>query len=113
MPSPPHHAELALYADDTAVIATSRQPAVLVKYLETYLSNLERCLCEWRIYINISKSSSMLFAKAYRRSPNPITIHLFGELIQFFQTVCFLGGNPFLMAHLVETFRSGEKESGT
>jgi hypothetical protein len=31
MPSPSRHVELALYADDTAVIATFRQPALLVK----------------------------------------------------------------------------------
>jgi hypothetical protein len=42
MPSPSSHADLALYADDTAGIATSSQPALLVKYLETYLSGLER-----------------------------------------------------------------------
>jgi retron-type reverse transcriptase len=42
MPTPSRHVELADYADDTAVIATSRQPALLVKYLETYLSDLER-----------------------------------------------------------------------
>ena len=42
MPSHSRHVELALYADDTDVIATSRQPAQLVKYLETYLSSLQR-----------------------------------------------------------------------
>jgi len=63
MPSPSRHVELALYADDTAVIATSRRPALLVKYLETYLSHLERWLSDWRIAINVSKSSAMLFAK--------------------------------------------------
>ena len=31
MPSPYRHVELALYADYTAVIVTSRQPALLVK----------------------------------------------------------------------------------
>jgi hypothetical protein len=35
MPPPSHHVELALYADDTAVIATSRKPTLLVSYLET------------------------------------------------------------------------------
>jgi len=35
MPSPSRHVELAHYADDTAIITTSRQPALLVKYLET------------------------------------------------------------------------------
>jgi hypothetical protein len=34
--------DLAFYVDDTTVIATSRQLALLVKYLEAYLSDLER-----------------------------------------------------------------------
>jgi len=53
MPSPSHHVELALYADDTAVIATSRKPTLLVSYLESYLNDLQRWLSEWRIAINI------------------------------------------------------------
>jgi hypothetical protein len=56
MPSPFRHVDLALYAGDMAVIATSCQPALLVKYLENYLSDLERWLREWRIAINVSKS---------------------------------------------------------
>jgi hypothetical protein len=40
MPSPYRHVELALYADDTADIATPRQPALFVKYMLTYLSDL-------------------------------------------------------------------------
>ena len=43
------HVELALYADDTAVIATSRKPTLLVSYLESYLNDLQRWLSEWRI----------------------------------------------------------------
>ena len=35
MPSPLHHVELALYADDTAIIATSHKPTLLVSYLES------------------------------------------------------------------------------
>jgi hypothetical protein len=33
MPSPSHQVELALYADDTAIIASSRKPMLLVSYL--------------------------------------------------------------------------------
>ena len=44
-----HH--LALYADDTAITATSRKPTLLVSYLESYLSDLQRWLNEWRIAI--------------------------------------------------------------
>jgi hypothetical protein len=44
MPTPSHLVELALYADDTAIIATYRKPTLLFSYLEAYLSNLQRWL---------------------------------------------------------------------
>jgi hypothetical protein len=34
VPSPSHHVELTLYADDAAIIATSLKPTLLVSYLE-------------------------------------------------------------------------------
>ena len=49
MPSPSRHVQLALYADDTAFKATTRQPTLLIRYMETYLSDLERWLSKWRI----------------------------------------------------------------
>jgi len=49
MPSPSQHVELALYADDTAIIATSRKATLLLSYLESYLNDLQRWLSEWRI----------------------------------------------------------------
>jgi hypothetical protein len=33
MPTPSRHVDLALYADDTALIATSRNPLLLIRYL--------------------------------------------------------------------------------
>jgi hypothetical protein len=42
MPSTSDHVTLALYADDTAIIAMSRKQALLVSYLEAYLGDLER-----------------------------------------------------------------------
>ena len=38
MSLPSHHFELALYADDAAIITTSRKPALPVSYLESYLT---------------------------------------------------------------------------
>jgi len=46
MASPSHHVELALYADDTAIISTSRKQTLFVSYLESYLNNLQRWLSE-------------------------------------------------------------------
>ena len=60
MSSPSRHVGLAVYADDTAIIATCRQPALLVKYLETYFSDLERWLSKWRTAISVWKSSAMV-----------------------------------------------------
>jgi hypothetical protein len=44
IPTTSHHVELAQYADGTALIATSRDPSLLVGYLEAYLGRLELCL---------------------------------------------------------------------
>jgi hypothetical protein len=66
IPTPSRHVELAQYTDDTALAATSRSPSLLVTYLEDYLGRLERWLRDWRIAINVSKSTAVLF-KAARR----------------------------------------------
>jgi len=59
---PPHspHIELTLYADDTAIIATSRKPTLIFSYLESYPNDLQCWLYEWRIAINISKNTAII-----------------------------------------------------
>jgi hypothetical protein len=91
MPSPPHHVELALYADDTAIMATSLKPTLLVSYMESYLNDLQCWLSEWRIAINVSKSSAMIFARAGRHFIQPRPVTLFGEPIQWVETTRYLG----------------------
>jgi hypothetical protein len=91
MPSPSHHVELALYADDTAVIATSHKPTLLFSYLESYLNDLQRWMSEWRIAINVSKSSAIIFARAGRRFIQPRPVTLFGEPINWVETTRYLG----------------------
>jgi hypothetical protein len=73
MPSPSHHVELALYADDTAIIATFRKPTLLVSYMVSY--DLQRSLSEWRITI-VSKSTAIIFVRAGRRFTQlrPVTL---------------------------------------
>jgi hypothetical protein len=91
MPSPSHHVELALYADDTAIIATSRKPMIIVSYLESYLNDLQRWLCEWRIAINVSKSTAIIFACAGRRFIQPPPVTLFAEPIELVDIILYLG----------------------
>jgi hypothetical protein len=57
IPSPSRHVELDLYADETAIIATSRKTTLLVTYLESYLNDLQLWLSEWRMAINVSKTA--------------------------------------------------------
>jgi hypothetical protein len=40
MPSPSQRVELALHADDTVILATSRKQTLLVSYLESYLNDI-------------------------------------------------------------------------
>jgi hypothetical protein len=91
MPTPSHHVDLALYAEDTAVIARYRKPTLLVSYLESYLSDLQGWLSDWRITINVSKSSAMIFARAGQRFIQPRSLTLFGEPIQWIDTTRYLG----------------------
>ena len=78
MPSPSHHVELVLYTDDTAIIATSSKPTLLVSYLESYLNDLQRWLSEWRIAINVFKITAIIFGRAGRRFLQPRPVTLFG-----------------------------------
>jgi retron-type reverse transcriptase len=89
IPVPSCHVELALYADDTAVITTSCKPALLVSYLESYLADLELWLRKWRIAINVSKSMEMLLTRRRIQSPRPVA--LFGEPIVWVDTARYLG----------------------
>jgi hypothetical protein len=91
MLSPSRHVELALYADDTAIIATSRRATLLVSYLESYLSYLQRWLSEWRISINVSKSTAIIFARAGRRFIQPRPVTLYGEPNKWVDITRYLG----------------------
>jgi hypothetical protein len=84
MPSPSHHVDLALYADDTAIIATSRKPTLHVSYLESYLSDLQ-------MWLSVSKSTAIIFSRAGRLFIQPRPVTLFGEPIQWVDTIRYLG----------------------
>jgi hypothetical protein len=78
IPTPSRHVESAQYADDTALMATYREPTLLVGYLEAYLGRLELWLRYWRVAVNVSKSTAVLFAKAARRVRQPRPVQFLG-----------------------------------
>ena len=89
--TPLRHVVLAIYADQTTIITMSRKPKVLVSYLETYLINLQRWLMEWRIDINVSKSSAIIFGRAGRRFIQPRPVTIFWESIKSVDSTRYLG----------------------
>jgi hypothetical protein len=85
-PKPLHHVALALYVVNAAIIATSHKPTLLISYLESYLNDFLQWLSEWRIAINISKSTSVIFTSAGQHFIKPQPVKLFREPIQWFKT---------------------------
>ena len=72
--TPCHHIEFAQYADDTALVATSGSTKLLIEYLETYFITLECWLPEWRIAINVDKSTTVLFLLQGNASQTPMAL---------------------------------------
>ena len=68
-----------------------RKPTLLVSYLESYFNDLQRWLSEWRIAINVSKSTAIIFASAGRRFIQPRPVKLFRESIQLIETTLYPG----------------------
>ena len=81
-------------------------------HLQAYLSHLERWLTEWRIAINVSKSSAIIFLRAGRRFILGRSVTLFGEPINLVDTVRY-GGDPGQTTYLVASHRTGEQENSS
>jgi hypothetical protein len=82
--TPSRHVELAIFGEDTVLVAKSRSPFLLVKYLEAYHCRLEHWLQDWRISINVSKNAVMLFTMRCIQRTRPI--QFLGELIACVET---------------------------
>jgi hypothetical protein len=80
----------ALHADDTALVATSHSPSLLVGYLEAYLGGLERWLRDWRIAINVSKTTVCFLLRLRDASKNPVQSSIFGKPVQWVEPVRYL-----------------------
>ena len=81
--------ELALYADDTAILASSRNAGIISNRLQTAADSLEDWYTDWRISVNPEKSAAVLFQKR-RLQPGP-NITMFGRPIPWTNQVSYLG----------------------
>jgi len=69
----------------------SRKQTLLVSYLESYLNDSQRWLSEWRMAINVSRSTAIIFARAGLRFNQPRPVTLSREPIQWVDTTSYLG----------------------
>jgi hypothetical protein len=91
IPTPSRHVQLSQYADDTALVATSPSPLLIVGYLEACLGRMERWLRYWRTAINVSRSNAVLFVKVAIRIQKPREVQFLGEPVQWVETARYLG----------------------
>jgi hypothetical protein len=110
MPTPSHQVEFILYAEETALIVVSHKPMLFERYLESNLSDLKRWLSEWRIAINVSNNSAMIFVLAKWRFIQPRSITNFVQPLQWVDTTRHLEGDPRQTTYLVAYYRSGKEE---
>jgi hypothetical protein len=88
----------------------------LTRFYCTYLNRLELWLRDWRLAINISKSTAMLFTKTTRHVQRPRPSQLFGEPIQWIETARYLGVNLdtrlTLSAHVNQVWKKAAQRLG-
>jgi len=73
IPHPPD-TQLALYADDIAILSQSWRPETFTRRLNFTVSQLLKYFNKWKLQVNFSKTELILFTK--RRPPNPQPIQL-------------------------------------
>jgi hypothetical protein len=91
IPTTSCHIKSAQYADDTALIAMSHSPLLLVSYVQTYLGRLRLWQWDWRIAINVLNSTTVLSAKAMKCNQKPRQLQFLGQPIQWVETAHYLG----------------------
>jgi hypothetical protein len=82
------HFKLSLYAENIALVATSRSPSLFVCYILAHFFGLRLCLRDWRNSINVCKFNAMLFATI--RNQMPRLIQFLGEPVAWVETARYL-----------------------
>jgi len=65
---------LAVYADDTAVFASSWSTTLLTRGLQMYVDDILQYFTDWRMSINPDKSEAIIFTRRRYASPPPIRV---------------------------------------
>jgi len=88
MPRPPN-TQLALYADDTAILAQSWLTDTIVRRLIHAIALLHRYFTKWKLRVNINKTASILFTE--RRPATPLPLQFQQTAIPWSPHIRYLG----------------------
>ena len=80
---------IALFADDTALYTQSWRTDTIARRLTRALSRVVHYLRRWRLKVNITKTTAIIFTK--RRPPEPEPISLEGAMIPWTKKLTYLG----------------------
>lgn len=81
---------LALYADDTAIMATSSKEAMAVTYTQRQLDEIVKFFHKWKLQLNADKTQAIIFTKRRKiENKPPLTIN--GTQIQEETELKYLG----------------------
>lgn len=83
-----HQVEIALFADDTALYTSDRNPARVRIRLQKALTELSSWFRKWRIEVNPTKSAAVYFSNKFRK---PLAITLYEEPIPWVNSARYLG----------------------
>ena len=85
----PPNTQLALYADDTGILAQSWRTDTIVHRLTHATSILLRFFTRWKLQVNIHKTEAILFTR--RRPATPARLHFQHTAIPWNSQVRYLG----------------------
>ncbi|KAJ8737082.1 hypothetical protein PYW07_000353 [Mythimna separata] len=84
-------AQLALFADDTAIYYTGRDPKAIARKLQTSANTLGEWFRKWRIEVNPDKSQAVLYSKQRQSVTPPPPITMYGKPIPWEKQAKYLG----------------------
>jgi len=76
------NSSLAVYANDTAVFASSWKPALLVRRLQTHIDIILQYFSDWKMTINPDKSEAIIFTRRNYRLPQHQDINLHSTVVE-------------------------------
>lgn len=110
----PRDVQLALFADDTAILATSKITRTVVNRLQRAANRMTKFFNRWRIQVNASKSQATIFTRKRARRHTPRSkISMCGVEVEWTPVTKYLGlhldGTLTYSEHLSRAVEKSEK----